>query len=260
MYVFKTSHLHPHFFFLQIAALSFQHLLDCLHSPESLPWDVMTGYEALCLRDIHFAPLQWTLNMQWVSLIYLKSLVTDNAFQPEGIKPDAYCHITAILIVFLSNAEHQVIEHVHIGLVVWHEGCCLYMQNGILPFMKSIEANLKKVRHRHAQNKDPSRAHSYSLLIANYGGVMAVPTDTPYCLVYPTMYNDDAENQNHFNTAASLSGLHTNPASVTPCFSMWIYIQSAGESMRAATSSFPTVHSTGPCFQRSLCHTTTGDH
>ena len=169
----------------------------------------MTGYEALHLRDICFAPPQHTLNMQWVSLIYLKSLVTDNAFQPEGIQPDAYSHTMAILIVFLSDKEHQGIEHVHIGLVVWCEECCLYMQNGILPFMESIEADLQKVQDRCAENKDPGGACLYSLLIANYGGIMAVPTDPSYCLVYPTMYNTGVEDQNHFNTAASLSGLHT---------------------------------------------------
>ena len=169
----------------------------------------MTVYEALCFRDIHFVLLQHTLNMQWVSLIYLKSLVADNAFQPEGIKPDTHSHTMAILIIFLSDKEHQSIEHVHISLVVQHEECCLYMQDGILPFVKSIETDLNKVRDRHAQNKDPGRVHSYSLLIANYGGIMAVPTDPLYCLVYPTVYNDDTEDQNYFNTAASLSGLHT---------------------------------------------------
>ena len=192
-----------------MAVLSFECLLDHLQSPESLPQDIMTGYEALCLRDICFVLQQCTLNMQWVSLIYLKSLVTDNASQPEGVKPDTYSHTMAILIIFLSDIEHQGIEHVHIVLVVWCEGCHLYMQDGILPFMKSIEADLKKAWDRHAQNKDPGWAHSCSLLIANYGGMMAVPTDPPYCLVYPTVSNDDAEDQNHFNTAAIPSGVCT---------------------------------------------------
>ena len=148
--------------------------------------------------------------MQWVSLIYLKSLVAENAFQPEGIKPDTYSHSMAILIIFLSNKEHQGIEHMHIGLVVRCEGCHLYMQDGILPFVKPIEADLKKVRDGHAQNKDPGGEHSHSLLIANYRGIMAVPTDPPYSLVYPTVYNNNMEDQNHFNTAASPSGLCTH--------------------------------------------------
>ena len=167
----------------------------------------MTGYEALHLRDTCFAPQQCTLNVQWVSLFYLRSLVPDNAFQPEGFKPDAYSHTMAILIIFLSDKEHQVIEHVHISLVVWCEECCLYMPNGILPFMKSIEADLQKVWDRCTENKDPDGAHLYSLLIANYGGAMAVPTDPPYC---PSMYNTGVEDQNHFNTGASPSGLCTH--------------------------------------------------
>ena len=75
--------------------------------------------------------------------------------------------------------------------------------------MKSIEADLKKVRDRHAKNKDPGWVHSYALLVANNGGVMAIPTGPSYCLVYPTEYNNDAEDQNHFNTAASPPGMHT---------------------------------------------------
>ena len=164
---------------------------------------MMTSYEALHFRG-HFALLWCTLNMQQGSLAYLMSLV--NSFQPEGIKPNVYSGTTAILIVFLSNEEHQGIEHMHISLVVCCEECCLYMQDGILPF---VEADLKKARDRHAQNKDPGGAHSYSLLIANYGDIMPIPTDPPYCLVYPTVYNNDTEDQNHFNTAASLLGMQT---------------------------------------------------
>ena len=74
----------------------------------------------------------------------MKSLVTDNAFQPEGIQPDVYSHTTAILIIFLSDKEHQGTEHVHTGLLVQCEGCHLNMQNGILPFVESIEADLQK--------------------------------------------------------------------------------------------------------------------
>ena len=75
--------------------------------------------------------------------------------------------------------------------------------------MKAIEADIKKVRDRHTQNKDPGRVCSYVLLVANYGGIMAIPTNPPYCLVYPTLYNEDTEDQNHFITPASPSGMHT---------------------------------------------------
>ena len=142
-------------------------------------------------------------------LTYQKSLVNDNSFQLEGIKPDTYSSSPAILIVFLSDEEHKCIQHLHIGLVVHHTGYNLYMQDEILPFVKSIEVDLEKMRDRHAHNKNPGGVHSYALLVANYGGVMAIPTNPLYCLVYPTVYNKDAENQNHFNTAASPSGMCT---------------------------------------------------
>ena len=137
--------------------------------------------------------LQNTLNIQQVSLTYLKSLVSDNSFQPEGMKLDSYSSSIAILLVFLSDEEHQSIKHMHIGLVVHHGGCNLYTQDGILPFMKSLEENLAKVRNRCAGGKDAGGACSYTLLVANYGGIMAVPTDPPYCLGYPTVYNDGVE-------------------------------------------------------------------
>ena len=56
----------------------------------------------------------------------------------------------------------------HIGLVVCHVGCNLYTQDGILPFVKSIE-DLAKARERRTHNKDAGGACSYALLVANYG-------------------------------------------------------------------------------------------
>ena len=204
----SASVLIPLFVFLQMAAFSFELLLDHLQSLESLPKGMMTSYEALHFGDICFALLPCTLNMQWVSLAYLKSLVNDNHLQSEGIKPDAYSSSTAILIVFLSDEEHECIQHVHISLVVHSMEYNLYRQDGILPFVKSIEVDLAKVRDTHA-HKDPGRVCSYALLVASYGSIMAIPTDPPYCLVYPTVYNDDTEDQNCFNTAVSPSGMHT---------------------------------------------------
>ena len=53
---------------------------------------------------------------------------------------------------------------------------------------------------------------SYSMLVANFGHLMAVPTDPPYCLVYPNTYSDEValENQNHFNAMGCLPGLCTS--------------------------------------------------
>ena len=54
--------------------------------------------------------------------------------------------------------------------------------------------------------------HSYSMLVANFGGLMVIPTDSPYCLMYPNTYSNEVapENQNHFNTAGGPLGLHTS--------------------------------------------------
>ena len=117
---------------------------------------------------------------------------------------------TAYSLYSSPSEDHQGIQHVHIGLVVHHVGCNLYTQVGILLFMKSIEEDLAKVRQRCACNKDIGGAHSYALLVATYGDVMAVPTDLPCCLMYPTMCNAGMEDQTHFITVASPSGMHTH--------------------------------------------------
>ena len=67
------------------------------------------------------------------------------------------------------------------------------------------------MRQKWDVGKDPGGICSYAMLVANCGGIMAIPTDPPYCLVYPTIYSDDiaTKNQNHFNTISSPPGLHT---------------------------------------------------
>ena len=37
-------------------------------------------------------------------------------------------HTTAILLVFLSDAKHEAIKYIQIGLAVCHAGCRLYDQ------------------------------------------------------------------------------------------------------------------------------------
>ena len=125
---------------------------------------------------------------------------------------DAVSGSTAILIVFLSDEQHTAIQHVHICLVVCRIGCNLYDQDGILLFINSIEEDLKKARMKWDLGKDPGGVCSYAMLVANFSGIMEVPTDPPYCLVYPVIYSDDVDikNQNHLNTAASPPGLHTH--------------------------------------------------
>ena len=122
--------------------------------------------------------------MQCISFMYLKSLISDNCFQPEGTTSDTASGSTALLIVFLLDEQHTTIQHIHIGLVVHCIGCNLYDQDGILPFINSIEENQKKVWQKWDTGKDPGGVHSYAMLVTNFGGIMAVPTDPPYCLIY----------------------------------------------------------------------------
>ena len=152
---------------------------------------MLTSQEGLCLGDICFVPLQHTLNMQCISLMYLNSLVSDNCFQPEGTPSDAVSGSTAILIALLSDEQHMAIQHVHISLVVHGVGCNL--QHGILPFINSIEEDLKKVQEKWDVGKDQGRVHSYAKLVTNFGSIMAIPTDPPYCLVYPMIYSDNVD-------------------------------------------------------------------
>ena len=197
---------------MDMVLIDFNTLLDHLQSTHSLPNEMLTSQEGLHFRDICFAPPQCILNKQCISLTYLKSLISDNCFQPEGMSSDAGSGSTAILIVFLSDEQHTAIQHVHISLVVRSVSCNLYDQDGILPFIHSIEEDLKKVQEKWDAGKDPGGVHSYAMLVANFSGTMAIPTDPPYCLVYPTIYSDDVDikDQNHFNTAASPPGLDTH--------------------------------------------------
>ena len=192
-----------------MAELSFQHLLQHIQSQESIPQEMLSSNDGLHFGDIHFALLWHSLDMQQVSLTYLKSLIGVNAFQSIGYKDDMYSNSMAILIVFLSDEQLEEVKHVHIGLVVHCMASSLAAQAGIFPFVKSIEDDLAKARERWDHRKDIGGMHSYSLLIANSRGMMALPTEPPYCLVYPTVYDDQVVDKTHFNTKSSPSGMHT---------------------------------------------------
>ena len=192
-----------------MAELCFDCLLDHIQCSESIPLDMFSSNEGLCLRHICFMLLQHSLNMQQVSLTYLKSLIGISTFQPKGYKDDMYSSSTAILLVFLSNDQHKTIKFVHISLVVHHMGSNITTQADILLFVGPIESDLGKARDRWTCGKSPGDPHSYLLLVGNYGGTMALTTEPPYCLMYPTIYDAETEDQTHFNTSISPSGMHT---------------------------------------------------
>ena len=120
--------------------INFNNLHEQLQSLHSLPSELLTGQESLHFGDVHFTPLQCTLNMQCIPLTYLKSLVSEDSFQLEGMTMDMASNSTTILTVFLSDDQHEAIQHVHIGLVVCSVGCILYEQKAILPFILLFHA------------------------------------------------------------------------------------------------------------------------
>ena len=91
---------------------------------------------------------------------------------------------------------------------VHHVGSKLGTQGGILPFVKSIENDLADARERQEQGKEAGQPHSYSLLVANYGGMVALPTEPPFCLMYPMVDHNDMKDKTRFNTTGCPSGMH----------------------------------------------------
>ena len=194
-------------FFFQMAAIPFDHALDRFQSKHSLLKDLLRSYEGLHFSDICYALPQRSLQMQQVPINYLLNVVDSNAFQPEGSTTNSISGSTAILIMFLSDVDFKGMEHIHIDLMVHCADCKLYDQSGILPFIETINNDLEKAQKRGSK----SGPCSYSLLVANYGGIIVVPTEPPYCLIYPTMYETEvpAEDQHHFNTRGNPVGMHT---------------------------------------------------
>ena len=150
-----------------MAEIKFEHLLELIQSKESIPDEMLSSEDGLRFEDIRFM-LPWhSLHMHWVSLHYLKCLIEHKGFQPEGFDENMYSHSTAVLLIFRSDDELTTIKHVHIGLIDLCMGSELFTQGGILPFIDSIENDLKEARERQVQGKEVSWAQSYSCLIAN---------------------------------------------------------------------------------------------
>ena len=67
------------------------------------------------------------------------------------------------------------------------------------------------MRLKQESGRDPGGVCFFSLLVTNFGGLMAVPTDPPYCLVYLNIYSKEVplEDQHHFNILGGPPRLHT---------------------------------------------------
>ena len=116
---------------------------------------------------------------------------------------------TAILLVFQADGQHEKITDVYVALIVCRVESCLYTADQILDFIRDIEVNLQVVWDALKTRDNPSKRRAFCLFVSNYGGTMSVPTDPPYCLVYPMSYMRDVE-PDHFDT-------HNNPAGTCLC-------------------------------------------
>ena len=117
--------------------------------------------------------------------------------------------MTVILLVFQTDSRHEKIINIYVGLVVCRVDSHLYSPSQIHDFIQDIEGDLWAACDALKAGGDPGKRHTYCLFVDNLSSVMSVPTDPPYCLVYPTSYVKGIE-PDHFNTRNSPvgTGLH----------------------------------------------------
>ena len=153
-------------------------------------------------------PAWWTLEMQCLGLVDFKVLINQNAFQPPGTLASSVSHTTAPLI-FHADADLKDIGHVSIGLIMHCQGCNFYQQDAIHGYMGSIRDDLVVTRKKYGVVGCKLPTQSYALLVGNFGGRIAIPTNPPYCLIYANTYLSTVPllEQTPLNTAGSPPGL-----------------------------------------------------
>ena len=166
------------------------------------------GDQGSILQDICFCPIQQTLCMQCISLDCLQRLITKGTFMPSMSEGTLELSRTmAILFIFQADDQHEKITDVYVGLVVHLIESRLYVLDQILDFVSNIEVDLKVARDALKAGGDPGKRHTFCFFVNNYGGAMSVPTDLPYCLIYPMSYVKDVE-PDHFNTRNNPARTH----------------------------------------------------
>ena len=147
------------------------------------------------------------LCMQCLSLDGLCTLLAKGAFMPpRSNRPLELSGMTTILLVFQVDSRHEKITNVYMGLVVHQAEPHLYSPSQIHDFIKDIEGDLKAAHNALKAGGDPSRRCAYCLFVDNISSAMSIPTDPPYCLVYPTSYVKGVE-PDHFDTRNSPTGM-----------------------------------------------------
>ena len=172
----------------------------------SIPWETHHSQDGLNLGDVCFCPLRQMLCMQCLPLNNLQKLIAEGVFMPPRSKGSPELSgTTAILLVFQADSQHKEIKDVYMGLIVHWVESCLYTPDQILDFVKEIEVDLQAVCDVLDARGDPGKRCTFCLFISKFGGTLAVPTDPPYCLVYPTCYVRDVDLDN-FDTHNNLAG------------------------------------------------------
>ena len=196
------------FFHFQMAALNFECILLMLKDGGSIPRDTLQSQDGINLGDIHFCPLIHALRMQRLPLDDLCTLLTEGMLTPpRSDRPPKLSGMTIILLVFQVECRHKKITNVYVGLVVRRAESHLYSPSQIHDFIKDIEGDLKVVHDALKAGGNPGKRCTYCLFVDNLSGAMFVPTDPPYCLVYPTSYVKGIE-PDHFDTCNSPTGMH----------------------------------------------------
>ena len=120
--------------------------------------------------------------------------------------PPELSGMTTILLVFQVDGGHEKITDVYMELVVCRVDSHLYSPSQIPNFIQDIEGDLRVVHDTLKARHNPSKRCAYCLFVDNLSGVMSVPTDPPYCLVYPTSYIKGIK-PDHFDTCNSPVGM-----------------------------------------------------
>ena len=145
--------------------------------------------------------------MPRISLKGLHTLLSEGTFvPPQSNMAPKLSRMMAILLVFQVDSEHKRIINVYVGLVVHRVDCCLYSPNQINDFIQDIDVDLREARNTLKAGCYAGKRCAYCLFVDNLSGIMSIPTDPPYCLVYPTTYVKGTE-PDHFDTRNSPTGM-----------------------------------------------------
>ena len=196
------------FFLFQMAALNLECILMMLKDRGTIPQNTLRSQDGINLGDICFCSIMRTLCMQCISLDSLRILLSKGTFAPpHSNTPPKLSRTMAILLVFQADSEHKRIINVYVGLVVCQVDSRLYSPSQINDFIQDIEVNLREAHDVLKAGHNAGKRHAYCLFVDNLSGIMSIPTDHPYCLVYPTTYIKGTE-PDHFDTRNSPVGTH----------------------------------------------------